>query len=90
MANTFLILLRFFLRVDHVLVRIIDTRIYHEFGQHVIVREFKVKEIPMEKLNYLIRFRFGDDQSKLTDMNFLSQIIGEEYVVCVENESVVI
>jgi type 2A phosphatase activator TIP41 len=87
MPTTFLILQRFFLRVDHVLVRVIDTRLYHEFGQNEVIREFKVKEIPMERLMYLIRFRYGNDVSKLTDMNFLGQIIGDEYVTSVEVDS---
>lgn len=40
MADCFYILLRYYLRVDGVSVRIIDTRIFHEFGQDYIHREF--------------------------------------------------
>jgi type 2A phosphatase activator TIP41 len=36
----FFCLLRFFLRVDGVCVRIMDSRLYHEFGREFIVREF--------------------------------------------------
>lgn len=40
MKDCFYILLRYYLRVDEVLVRIYDTRIYHEFGTNHIIREF--------------------------------------------------
>ncbi|UXI19684.1 glycine receptor subunit alpha-3-like [Sarcoptes scabiei] len=37
--NSFYILCRFFLRIDRILVRYFDTRLYHEFGQNFIIRE---------------------------------------------------
>lgn len=44
MPSCFLILQRFFLRVDDVLFRINDTRVYHEFGTPYVVREYTSKE----------------------------------------------
>lgn len=44
MNDCFLGLLRFYLRVDNVSVRIIDTRIFHSFGDNYILRDFQVKE----------------------------------------------
>ncbi|KAI8968855.1 TIP41-like family-domain-containing protein, partial [Mycotypha africana] len=44
MQSCFLILQRFFLRVDDVLFRINDTRIFHEFGKDHVVREYLSKE----------------------------------------------
>ncbi|XP_022089894.1 TIP41-like protein [Acanthaster planci] len=44
MQSCFFILLRFFLRVDDVLIRINDTRIYHEAGASYILREFTSRE----------------------------------------------
>lgn len=41
MDECMLILNRFFLRVDDVLFRIIDTRVYVEFDENMIIREFK-------------------------------------------------
>ena len=41
MENCFFILFRYYIRVDGVCVRILDTRIYHEFGTNRILREFK-------------------------------------------------
>ncbi len=40
MDDCFFILLRSYVRVDHVLVRILDTRIYHEFDTNTIIRDF--------------------------------------------------
>jgi type 2A phosphatase activator TIP41 len=45
MPSCFLILQRFFLRVDDVLFRINDTRLYHEFGNDYFVREYTSKEV---------------------------------------------
>ncbi|KAF7725055.1 hypothetical protein EC973_000462 [Apophysomyces ossiformis] len=44
MPSCFLILQRFFLRVDDVLFRINDTRLYHEFGSQFLIREYTSKE----------------------------------------------
>ena len=44
MADCFYILLRYFLRVDGVKVRIIDTRIFHDYKTNEILREFTLKE----------------------------------------------
>mmetsp|Transcript_26928 Transcript_26928/g.27967 ORF Transcript_26928/g.27967 Transcript_26928/m.27967 type:complete len:391 (-) Transcript_26928:31-1203(-) len=44
MKDCFFGLLRSYLRVDNVMVRIVDTRIYHELGSNVIIRDFQVRE----------------------------------------------
>ncbi|KAI8826880.1 TIP41-like family-domain-containing protein [Fimicolochytrium jonesii] len=44
MPSCFLVLQRFFLRVDDVLFRINDTRVYHEFGTSHLVREYSSRE----------------------------------------------
>ena len=44
MKDCFYVLLRNYLRVDGVLVRIIDTRTFHEFGTDYIHREFQYRE----------------------------------------------
>jgi type 2A phosphatase activator TIP41 len=50
MPSTFLVLLRFFLRVDGVIVKILDTRLYHQFGTSILIRDFKERIIPFSKL----------------------------------------
>lgn len=51
MPSSYFILLRFFLRVDGVLARINDTRLYHEFETSYILREFTSKEAKVSDLN---------------------------------------
>ncbi|GIY65213.1 TIP41-like protein [Caerostris darwini] len=50
MPDSFFILLRYFLRVDHLLVRIIDTRLYYEEGTNYLLREHMTKENKIKDL----------------------------------------
>ena len=50
MSHGFFCLLRFFMRVDGVCVRIIDTRLYHDFESEVVVREFSWHESSWEDI----------------------------------------
>ncbi|CAG2176722.1 unnamed protein product [Oppiella nova] len=51
MKNSFYILMRFFLRIDNVLVRLNDTRLYHEVGTDYILREYTNREAFVKDLN---------------------------------------
>jgi len=44
MPSYFLCLMRFFLRVDGVMFRVYDTRIYYEFPNNYFLREYRKKE----------------------------------------------
>ncbi len=44
MPSSFYILQRFFLRVDDVVIRVYDTRIYHESSNNYLIREYTEKE----------------------------------------------
>ncbi|OQR67634.1 TIP41 protein-like [Tropilaelaps mercedesae] len=44
MSNNLFVLLRFFLRVDQVLIRMNDTRLYWEQGQKYLLREYAERE----------------------------------------------
>lgn len=44
MPDCYFILARFFLRVDGVLIRISDTRYYHQFGTNIVIRESVMRE----------------------------------------------
>lgn len=59
MPSSFFILLRYFLRVDNVMVRINDTRYFHDFQSDYVLREFTNKECGIKeiKLPYTV---FGD------------------------------
>jgi len=50
MDHSFLILMRFFLRVDHEKMEIRDTRIFHEFGSSCLVKEVAFSESTFEAL----------------------------------------
>ena len=50
MEDCFLGLMRCYLRVDNMIVRNIDTKIYHKFGEPYIIRNFNVKEKNYEQL----------------------------------------
>ena len=50
MNQCFLGLMRCYLRVDNMLVRNIDTKIYHKFGEKYIIRNFSVKEKTYDEL----------------------------------------
>ncbi|KAJ1552941.1 hypothetical protein HK405_009481 [Cladochytrium tenue] len=46
MPTCFLVLMRLFLRVDGVLFRVRDTRLFHAFGSPVVIREYREMEEP--------------------------------------------
>ena len=48
MPHSFFILARLFVRVDNVLFRIYDVRIYHQFGTAEVVREISGLEADYE------------------------------------------
>jgi len=44
MPSGFFILLRFYLRVDNTLIRVNDTRLYHEVEKDYVVKEYSERE----------------------------------------------
>lgn len=50
MPSSFFVLLRFYLRVDDVLIRINDTRLYHEADKDYMIREYTSRESRMDAL----------------------------------------
>jgi len=50
MPSGFFVLLRFYLRVDATLIRVYDTRIYHEVENDYVLREYSEREEVVEKL----------------------------------------
>jgi len=51
MPASFFILLRYFLRIDNVMLRMNDTRYYHEFGSDFILREYTSREAKTQDLS---------------------------------------
>jgi type 2A phosphatase activator TIP41 len=50
MPDRLLLLSRFFLRLDHVVLRIRDTRVFVEFGTGEVIREFVAREESYERM----------------------------------------
>lgn len=67
MTSGFFILLRFFLRVDSVIIRMNDTRIYHQAGTNHLIREYTSKEARTEDLKV--------PTAVLTDPNKLNNLL---------------
>ncbi|KAI8346314.1 TIP41-like protein [Mortierella sp. GBAus27b] len=78
MPSCFFILLRFFLRVDDVLFKIHDTRVYHRFGTNTIIRECSTRESSYRETRAVRGKRAGEDLSLLLDSNWVSSQIAEQ------------
>ncbi|KAI8052502.1 TIP41-like family-domain-containing protein [Syncephalis plumigaleata] len=73
MPSGFFILQRFFMRVDGVLLRMNETRVYHSFEDNVVLREYSVRED-----RYAIvaaKIPQWKDQSALTDADWVSTVL---------------
>lgn len=60
MPEVFFVLLRFFLRVDNVLVKINDTRYYHEFEKNYVLREYTSREAKIPELKVCNKKSFNN------------------------------
>ncbi|XP_076876146.1 TIP41-like protein isoform X2 [Brachyhypopomus gauderio] len=75
MPSSFFVLLRFFLRVDGVLIRINDTRLYHQAGQNYMLREFSTRENQVSALQHL-------PPALYTDPNEIAQHLSLKLTQC--------
>lgn len=50
MNDCFYVLHRYYLRVDEVIVRIFDTRLFHSYDSDFVIREFQYKESTYDEL----------------------------------------
>lgn len=57
MPQRLLLLCRFFMRLDNVLLRIRDTRVYVEFGTGEVIREYVAKEEKYEVVRQVSSFQ---------------------------------
>ncbi|XP_073685847.1 TIP41-like protein [Garra rufa] len=75
MPTSFFLLLRFFLRVDGVMIRINDTRLYHEAGKNHMLREFSTRESQMSDLQHV-------PPAVYTDPNEIAQHLPLKLIEC--------
>lgn len=60
MPSGFFVLLRFYLRVDDVLIRINDTRLYYEKDNQYILREYTSRESKTKDLKVGFKRRYKE------------------------------
>lgn len=72
MSNCLLILQRLFIRVDNVIVRILDTRYFIDFDDNLIIREFKFFENNYNDLLKKVK-NLLDPKKLLRDINWCSK-----------------
>lgn len=65
MESGFFLLLRFFMRVDGVVLRMRDVRFYHSFGTDFLLRETCNRDMPIENLKPLFLSGNGVNESQL-------------------------
>ncbi|MBN3297959.1 TIPRL protein, partial [Amia calva] len=75
MPSSFFVLLRFFLRVDGVLIRMNDTRLYHDAGKNYMLREFSTRESKISALQHV-------PPAFYTDPNEISQYLPLKLLEC--------
>ena len=75
MPSSFFLLLRFFLRIDGVLIRMNDTRLYHEAGKTYMLREYTSRESKIANLLHV-------PPSLFTEPNEVSQYLPIKEAVC--------
>lgn len=73
MHTCLLLLCRLYLRVDDVVFRIRDTRVYVDFESNEVLREYKTQEAQYEELLTKVKGRSSDPKKLLRDSNWVSQ-----------------
>ncbi|OOQ88874.1 TIP41-like protein [Penicillium brasilianum] len=75
MPSRLLLLSRFFMRLDNVLIRLRDTRVYVDFETHEVIREYQSKECEYEKVRQILAGTRDDIPALMRDPNRLSEIL---------------
>jgi len=76
MPTCLFILSRFFLRVDGVLFKMFDTRIFLQFHQNYFIREFQKRELPYQNVLDQLNQQFeGLGISKIRDNNLVAELL---------------
>ncbi|XP_010394347.2 TIP41-like protein [Corvus cornix cornix] len=75
MPSSFFVLLRFFLRVDGVLIRMNDTRLHHEADKTYMLREYTSRESKISSLKNV-------PPSLFTEPNEISQYLPIKETIC--------
>lgn len=80
MPTCLLVLQRFFMRVDNVAFRIFDTRVFVDFEDDTVVREFKQQAADYLDVVKQVKKSESDPRSLLRDPNWVSQRLKTVFV----------
>ncbi|KAF2149995.1 TIP41-domain-containing protein [Myriangium duriaei CBS 260.36] len=75
MPERLLLLCRFFLRLDGVIVRVRDTRVYVEFATGRIIRQYTVKEDSYDNMRNKLNTRRENVPEALRDANLMASLL---------------
>jgi len=75
MPARLLLLCRFFLRLDNVVLRIRDTRVYVDFGRNEVIREYVAREENYDKARDELASRGDDVTAALRDPNQVANLL---------------
>ena len=75
MPARLLLLCRYFMRLDNVLLRLRDTRVYVDYDKKEIIREYVAKEEEYEKVREVLASRRDDVAAQLRDPNQLVDLL---------------
>lgn len=81
MKDRLLLLARFFLRVDDVLFRVRDTRVFVEFDEGLVIREYQERELPYKDVLAKVPRSAKDFGQFLRDENWVCQQIPVKKIV---------
>ncbi|CAH7668353.1 TIP41-like family-domain-containing protein [Phakopsora pachyrhizi] len=76
MPSCIFALSRFFLRVDGVIFRLMDVRLYIDVKTNLVIREVKAKEMAYADVKKRLPIEKPNDLGPLTDPNWVSQVFG--------------
>lgn len=75
MPARLLLLCRFFMRLDNVMLRLRDTRVYVDFGKREVIREYIAREEAYDKVRDELATRRDDVAAVLRDANQMSEVL---------------
>ena len=75
MPARMLLLCRYFMRLDKVMLRLRDTRVYVDFDTREVIREYVAKEEDYEKVREVLAGRRDDVAAQLRDPNQLVDLL---------------
>lgn len=75
MPSRMLLLCRYFMRLDNVMLRLRDTRIYIDFDRGEVIREYAAREDEYEKIREILAGSREDAAAKLRDPNRLMDLL---------------